>query len=83
MKSSNDVKEFVKNNINTTDEELNRIEKQLNNFAEALPTSIMNNVSVKEVVEEASPEADPEVAPVVKKPKRKYYGKPKATAVKK
>ena len=38
---------------------------------------------VKEVVEEASPEADPEVAPVVKKPKRKYYGKPKATAVKK
>ena len=34
---------------------------------------------VKEVVEEASPE----VAPVVKKPKRKYYGKPKATAVKK
>ena len=30
---------------------------------------------VKEVVEEASP--------VVKKPKRKYYGKPKATAVKK
>lgn len=38
---------------------------------------------VKEVVEEASPEADPEVTPVVKKPKRKYYGKPKATAVKK
>ena len=44
---------------------------------------------VKEVVEEASPEADPEevaveeVAPVVKKPKRKYYGKPKATVVKK
>lgn len=38
---------------------------------------------VKEVVEEASPEADPEVAPVVKKPKRKYYGKPKATTVKK
>ena len=38
---------------------------------------------VKEVVEEASPEADPEVAPVIKKPKRKYYGKPKATAVKK
>ena len=38
---------------------------------------------VKEVVEEASPEADPEVAPVVKKPKLKYYGKPKATAVKK
>ena len=31
--------------------------------------------NVKEVVEE--------VAPVVKKPKRKYYGKPKATAVKK
>lgn len=30
---------------------------------------------VKEVVEE--------VAPVVKKPKRKYYGKTKATAVKK
>ena len=39
--------------------------------------------NVKEVVEEASPEADPEVAPVVKKPKRKYYGKPKAAAVKK
>ena len=38
---------------------------------------------VKEVVEEASPEADPEVAPVVKKPKRKYYGKPKTTVVKK
>ena len=38
---------------------------------------------VKEVVEEASPEADPEVAPVVKKPKRKYYAKPKATTVKK
>ena len=44
---------------------------------------------VKEVVEEASPEADPgkvlaeEVTPVVKKPKRKYYGKPKAAAVKK
>ena len=38
---------------------------------------------VKEVVEEASPEADPEVDPVVKKPKRKYYGKPKATVVKK
>ena len=38
---------------------------------------------VKEVVEEASPEADPEVAPVVKKPKRKYYSKPKATVVKK
>lgn len=39
---------------------------------------------VKEVVEEASPEADPEeAAPVVKKPKRKYYGKPKATTVKK
>ena len=38
---------------------------------------------VKEVVEEASPEADPEVATVVKKPKRKYYGKPKATVVKK
>ncbi len=38
---------------------------------------------VKEVVEEASPEADPEVAPAVKKPKRKYYGKPKATVVKK
>ena len=38
---------------------------------------------VKEVVEEASPEADPEVAPVVKKPKRKYYGKPKATTIKK
>lgn len=39
--------------------------------------------NVKEVVEEASPEATEEVAPVVKKPKRKYYGKPKATAVKK
>ena len=40
---------------------------------------------VKEVVEEASPEADPaeEVAPVVKKSKRKYYGKPKVTTVKK
>lgn len=43
---------------------------------------------VKEVVEEASPEADPEeapveeVTPVVKKPKRKYYGKPKATVKK-
>lgn len=34
---------------------------------------------VKEVVEEATEE----VAPVVKKPKRKYYGKTKATAVKK
>lgn len=31
--------------------------------------------NVKEVVEEA--------VPAVKKPKRKYYGKPKATAVKK
>ena len=31
--------------------------------------------NVKEVVEE--------VVPAVKKPKRKYYGKPKATAVKK
>ena len=41
--------------------------------------------NVKEVVEEASPEEAPveEVTPVVKKPKRKYYGKPKATAVKK
>ena len=40
---------------------------------------------VKEVVEEASPEkvAVEEVAPVVKKPKRKYYAKPKATTVKK
>ena len=40
---------------------------------------------VKEVVEEAAPEeaSVEEVAPVVKKPKRKYYGKPKATAVKK
>ena len=38
---------------------------------------------VKEVVEEASPEADPEVALVAKKPKRKYYGKPKTTVVKK
>ena len=38
---------------------------------------------VKEVVEEASPEADPEAAPVAKKPKRKYYAKPKATTVKK
>ena len=36
--------------------------------------------NVKEVVEEVAVE---EVAPVVKKPKRKYYGKPKATAVKK
>ena len=35
---------------------------------------------VDEVVEEVAVE---EVAPVVKKPKRKYYGKPKATAVKK
>ena len=40
---------------------------------------------VNESQEEAAPEADPveEVAPVVKKPKRKYYGKPKATTVKK
>ena len=40
---------------------------------------------VKEVVEEASPEevAVEEVAPVAKKPKRKYYGKPKTTVVKK
>lgn len=37
-----------------------------------------------EDVKEVAPEADPEeVAPVVKKPKRKYYSKPKATAVKK
>ena len=36
--------------------------------------------NVKEVVEEVPVE---EVTPVVKKPKRKYYGKPKATAVKK
>lgn len=36
--------------------------------------------NVKEVVEEVAVE---EVAPVVKKPKRKYYGKPKATTVKK
>ena len=41
------------------------------------------SANAEEVVEEASPEADPEVAPVVKKPKRKYYGKPKAAAVKK
>ena len=39
---------------------------------------------VKENVKEATDEvAVEEVAPVVKKPKRKYYGKPKATAVKK
>ena len=39
---------------------------------------------VKENVKEATEEvAAEEVAPVVKKPKRKYYGKPKATAVKK
>lgn len=39
---------------------------------------------VKENVKEAREEvAVEEVAPVVKKPKRKYYGKPKATAVKK
>ena len=39
---------------------------------------------VKENVKEATEEvAAEEVAPVVKKPKRKYYGKPKATVVKK
>ena len=39
---------------------------------------------VKENVKEATEEvAVEEVTPVVKKPKRKYYGKPKATAVKK
>ena len=39
---------------------------------------------VKENVKEATEEvAVEEVAPVVKKPKRKYYGKPKAAAVKK
>ena len=39
---------------------------------------------VKENVKEATEEAPAEeVTPVVKKPKRKYYGKPKATAVKK
>ena len=39
---------------------------------------------VKENVKEAREEvAVEEVVPVVKKPKRKYYGKPKATTVKK
>ena len=39
---------------------------------------------VKENVKEAREEvAVEEVTPVVKKPKRKYYGKPKATVVKK
>ena len=46
------------------------------------PLVVKEHTCVEDVKENVK-EATEEVAPVVKKPKRKYYGKPKATAVKK
>lgn len=46
------------------------------------PAVVEEHVCVEDVKENVK-EVVEEVVPAVKKPKRKYYGKPKATAVKK
>ena len=46
------------------------------------PVVVKEHVCVEDVKENVK-EVVEEVVPAVKKPKRKYYGKPKATAVKK
>ena len=46
------------------------------------PVVVKKHVCVEDVKENVK-EVVEEVVPAVKKPKRKYYGKPKATAVKK
>ena len=47
------------------------------------PLVVKEHTCVEDVKENVKEVAVEEVAPVVKKPKRKYYGKPKAAAVKK
>ena len=58
--------------------------KKLVLFFAAVVAVAFASCGAKETTEEATEEvAVEEVAPVVKKPKRKYYSKPKATVVKK
>ena len=47
------------------------------------PLVVKEHICVEDVKENVKEVAVEEVAPVVKKPKRKYYGKPKTTVVKK
>lgn len=47
------------------------------------PLVVKEHICVEDVKENVKEVAVEEVAPVVKKPKRKYYSKPKATVVKK